>query len=79
MPPKTCPDCHGELAQVKLFGRSWENPLTKVAVETDLGFYTDAQGERGSFSGQFTPQGTLTAFRCQACGRIFLYGEPVKR
>ena len=33
MESKKCPDCQGELTQIKLVGRGWENPLSRIAVE----------------------------------------------
>jgi len=69
-----CPDCNGELAKIKLIGRGWENPISGVAIDTDLQFYTESEAERSSFSGKFTPKGHVESFLCSSCGRIFLFG-----
>jgi hypothetical protein len=70
-----CPDCHGELTKITLFGRGWENPITGIAVDADVSYYVDAEAERSDFSGMFKPKGMVEAYLCLACGRIFLYGS----
>jgi hypothetical protein len=76
MTNKTCPDCKGELLPIKLFGRGWENPLTGVAADSELVYYAPTGAERSGFSGMYKPEGTVGAFLCHTCGRIFLYGNP---
>ena len=71
---RTCPDCNGELAGIKLIGRGWENPLSKLAIDTELDYFTEAEADRNGFSGMFRPKGRVESFLCGACGRIFLYG-----
>jgi len=78
MTTKTCPDCKIELTRIKLFGRGWENPLTRGAIDADLSFYTDAEAERSLLSGMFKPQGMLESYLCQSCGRIFLFAMQEK-
>jgi len=74
MTNKKCPDCNGELPQIKLIGRGWANPITGVALDTDLGYYAEGEAERSGFSAMFKPKGSVESFLCQSCGRIFLYG-----
>ena len=74
MTDKKCPDCNGELTEIKLFGRSWENPISGMAIDADLGFYAEGEAERNSLSGKFKPKGNVDSFLCNACGRIFLFG-----
>jgi hypothetical protein len=57
-----------------LIGTSWENPLTWIAVQTELRRFSEAQAQRRSYSGVFPQAGTLKPFMCRDCGRIFLYG-----
>ena len=71
---KKCPDCQGDLTKIKLFGRGWENPITNMAVDADLGFYAHEEAERGDFSGMFKPAGQVESYLCHDCGRIFLFG-----
>lgn len=71
---KNCSDCNGELKRIKLFGRSYENPLSGLAIDADIRFYADGDAERASFSSMFEPIGEVESFICVSCGRIFLYG-----
>jgi len=74
MADRECPDCKGKLTAIKLIGTGWENPLTGIAVQTDLRSYSEADAQRGSFSGVFPQTGQVESFMCNDCGRIFLYG-----
>jgi predicted RNA-binding Zn-ribbon protein involved in translation (DUF1610 family) len=76
MTNRKCPDCGGEMTQIKLFGRSWENPLSGVALDADVGFYTDVEADRGTFTGKFKPKGTVESFLCSSCGRVVMFGAP---
>jgi len=71
---RKCPDCNGELTKITLFGRGWENPISGIAVDTELSFYTDEEAKRGNFAGMFKAKGSVESFVCNDCGRIFLYG-----
>jgi hypothetical protein len=70
----TCPDCKVELTPIQLFARGWENPLTGVAVDTGLNFYTDTDADRSLLSGMFKPKGQIESYLCPSCGRIYLFG-----
>lgn len=74
MAHKKCPDCNGELTKIKLFGRSWENPLSGAAIDTDVRFYAESDAKRSVFLNMFKPKGKVESFLCKSCGRIFLYG-----
>jgi len=76
MTQKNCPDCKGNLRKVKLFGRSWENPISGAAIDADIRFYAEDNAKRSSFLGMFKPKGKVKSFICESCGRIFLYGIP---
>jgi uncharacterized OB-fold protein len=77
VPPTTvCPDCGGELAPVKLFGRGSENPFSGAAIDTELSYYTDADAQRGTWLGMFTERGRVRTTLCQSCRRLFLHGFP---
>ncbi len=69
-----CPDCNGELTKIILFGRSWENPLSRAASDADLSFYAEGEAKRSGLSGKFKPKGDVESFLCNECGRIFLFG-----
>ena len=75
MADNKCPDCGGELTKIMLFGRGWENPISGMATDTELSFYTDDEANRNGLSGMFKPQGSVESFLCNSCGRIFLYGK----
>ncbi|MDR3577787.1 MAG: hypothetical protein P4L50_28305 [Anaerolineaceae bacterium] len=74
MEDKKCPDCSGELTKITLFGRGWENPITGLADDAEVGYYTDVDAERSTFKGMFKAKGSVESFLCNHCGRIFLYG-----
>jgi hypothetical protein len=74
MEDRECPDCKGMLTGIKLIGTGWENPLTGIAVQTELRIFSEADAQRGSFSGVFSQAGKVEPFICNDCGRIFLYG-----
>ncbi len=71
----TCPDCQGELKPIKLIGRGWENPISKIAADSDLGYYVEAETERSDFSGMYKAKGEIDSYLCSACGRIFLFAK----
>jgi uncharacterized protein YbaR (Trm112 family) len=74
-----CPDCKGRLKEVKLIGIGWENPLTRIALQTELTIFSEAQAQRGSYSGVFPQAGKVEPFMCRLCGRIFLYGVTMEK
>jgi hypothetical protein len=77
--PIVCADCGGPLEAVALFGRGPQNPLTGVAIDAALQYYTDAGANRTSLwwgAGMLTAKGTVQASMCTSCRRIFLYGIP---
>jgi hypothetical protein len=75
MSDKKCPDCGDELEKIILFGRGWENPISKVAVDAELSFFAEGDAERNGFSAKFTPAGEVESYLCSGCGKIFLYGK----
>ena len=74
MADRECPDCKGKLTAIKLIGAGWENPLTGIGVQTELGSYSATDAQRGSILGRFPQAGKVESFMCNDCGRIFLYG-----
>ena len=79
MTDRECPDCKGKLTEIKLIGTGWENPLTGLAVQTELRIFSEAQAQRGSSSGVFPPAGQVQPYLCADCGRIFLYGLETRK
>jgi hypothetical protein len=75
MTNRTCPDCKTELTDILVFGRGWQNPFTKMAVDTGLEYYTGAKAEMNN-KGMFDAQGQVEACLCPNCSRIFFYGVP---
>jgi hypothetical protein len=74
MTDRVCPNCKGKLNPIKLIGTGLENPLSGLADQTELQFFTGGDAERGAFSGAFTPAGRIESFLCSDCGQIVLYG-----
>jgi hypothetical protein len=79
MTERVCPDCKGELSEIKLIGTGWENPLTGIAIQTELRIFSAAQAQRGVFSRAFPAAGQVQPFMCNDCGRIFLYGVAIEK
>jgi hypothetical protein len=71
-----CPDCNGDLAGIKLFGRGWQNPVSGSATDAEVIYYTDTDAERSAFLSMFEEAGTVRATMCNGCRRIFLHGLP---
>jgi len=72
--PKTdCPDCKGKLESIRLLGE--ENG--SIASGIILGHYGLADEKRMLWVGPFPRAGTIAAYRCVECSRIFLYGTPL--
>lgn len=71
-----CPDCKGELAAIKLFGRGWRNPISGAAIDAEMVYYAEADAQRTLIQSMFEPAGTLQAAMCNECRRIFLHGIP---
>jgi hypothetical protein len=79
MADKKCPDCQGNLGEIKLIGEGWENPLSGVQIQTELVSFTEPDAPRGTFSGKFKSVGSVQSYICQECGRIFQYGTFSKK
>ncbi len=75
-PPEDCPDCGGRLKPVKRFGRGWEGPITRTAIDTEVAHYARADAERGPPHMKFRRAGSVHTLLCTECRRIFLYGVP---
>jgi hypothetical protein len=75
--PEACPDCGAPLEAIKLFGRGPQS-LSGFALESDVTFYTAADTQRGTWSGKYKVDGTVQAYICTSCRRIFLYGGPAQ-
>lgn len=60
--PDACPDCKGSLQLITLGNNNAAKDTTMVGME--LGYIT----------ARFDMSGTVKAFRCDRCARIFLYG-----
>jgi hypothetical protein len=73
---RQCPDCNGELVNIKLFGRGWQNPISGSAIDAEVAYYTDVDAERSAFLSMFEEAGTVRATMCDGCRRIFLHGIP---
>jgi hypothetical protein len=75
LPP--CPDCGADLVEIKLFGRSGENPLSGAAIDTAVVYYAHVEARRGWAFGMLKEQGGVRATICTSCHRIFLHGVPL--
>lgn len=72
----SCPDCHGGLEDIKLFGRSWKNPISGGAIDAEVTYYAAANAKRTSMLSMCEEAGTIRATMCTECRRIFLHGVP---
>lgn len=61
---------------IKLFGRSWKNPLSGGAIDTEMTFYAPADAQRTYFKSMYEETGTVRTTMCKECHRIFLHGVP---
>jgi hypothetical protein len=75
MADKKCPDCNGDLTKIILFGRGWENPISGIAIDTKLGYYTEDEAGRSGTTGMFKPKGKVESYICNDCGRILMFGK----
>jgi hypothetical protein len=75
MADKKCPDCNGDLTKIILFGRGWENPISGIAIDAELGFYAEDEAGRSGITGMFKPEGRVESYICNDCGRIFMFGK----
>jgi hypothetical protein len=71
--PATCGDCGGVLHEIKLFARSRVNPLSGAADDCDL-LFGSPKTTRSSLLFMYEAEGSVHSLRCEACGRISLYG-----
>jgi len=69
---KKCQDCDGELKAIKLIDQGLR--LGTGKLEGDLE-YSGTEAKR-SWTGKLPLEGKITAFMCQDCGRVILFGEP---
>jgi hypothetical protein len=70
---RTCPDCDGQLAAIRLIDRG-EN-----YQHWELG-YAAGSSKRSMWGlGGYPIEGTVKGFLCGSCGRVLLYAAPTKR
>jgi len=70
---RKCQDCDGDLQAIRLIdqGIRW---FGTGKFEGDLEYSgTEA---KPSWTGKLPLEGKITAFMCQDCGRVILFGEP---
>ena len=70
---KKCPDCGGSMKAIKIIDKTVEGVGT--AAHSDLE-YTAPEAKRSFWKGLFPVEGKITAYMCDGCGRILLYGQP---
>lgn len=72
-----CPDCGGNLAAIKLFGRAQRPPLAgDISSDSEVVYYANPNAKTGLFLGKLKEAGTVRTTLCEKCHRIFLHGEP---
>jgi hypothetical protein len=71
---RRCPDCRGDLQQIKLFARTFIG-WPGVGQDGAVTRYAIPEAKRNGLS-QFKEEGKVSASLCSSCHRIFLYGEP---
>ena len=74
-----CPDCRAGLVEIKLFGRSAENPLSGAAIDTAVVYFAYAEASRSWGFAMLKEKGNVRVTMCTSCHRIFLHGVPLAR
>jgi hypothetical protein len=69
----SCPDCGGTLHKIKLIDRSHYG-----AHQAGL-LYALPEAKRSFWTATFPVEGAVTAFLCEQCARILLYGAAPPR
>jgi hypothetical protein len=64
---RDCPDCEGTLHEVKLLDQA------HASMHVGPLEYALPEAKRSMWSGRFPVAGTVQAYLCEDCGRIFLY------
>ena len=65
---RTCPDCGGVLHPIKI--------VTRDSRESTYFKYTVPEARRSFWGGYYPIEGKITAYMCDSCGRVLLYGHP---
>ena len=63
-----CPDCDGSMREIRIIdksGQSGQQDLEYAAVDTERSFWT----------GAYQVAGKITAYMCQECGAVRLFGR----
>jgi hypothetical protein len=70
---KKCPDCRGSLKPIQIVGKKTKN---MGILKEDEWQYTVPEAKRSFWTGALPIEGKITAYMCDGCGRVLLYGQP---
>lgn len=65
---RTCPDCSGALHAIRIIDKAHNGGHTQLE-------YTLPEARRSFWTGRYEIAGKVTAYLCESCGRIVLYGD----
>lgn len=71
---RNCPDCGGDLEHIKVVGRGWRNPISGIAIDTEVTHYVKADEKRSTFRVMFKRTRPIRSCICRGCKRVYMYG-----
>lgn len=70
---KKCPDCGHPAKPIRILDKTARG--AGKPVHSDLE-YTVPDAKRSLWTGLLPVEGSITAWMCDSCGRVLLYGQP---
>jgi predicted RNA-binding Zn-ribbon protein involved in translation (DUF1610 family) len=70
---KKCPDCGGSMKSIKIIDKTTRG--MGIRLHSDLE-YTVQEAKRSVWTGLRPIEGKITAYMCNGCGQVLLYGQP---
>ena len=70
---KKCPDCGGSMKSIMIIDKTAKGGGVPKHSELE---YTVPEAKRSIWTGLLPIEGKITAYMCNGCGRVLLYGQP---
>ena len=70
---KKCPDCGGPMKSITIIDKTAKGGGRPQHTELE---YTVPEKKRSIWTGLLPIEGKITAYMCDGCGRVLLYGQP---
>ena len=70
---KKCPDCHGSMKAITIIDKTAKGGGRPQHSDLE---YTVPEAKRSIWTGLLPIEGKITAYMCDGCGRVLLYGHP---